>query len=160
MPLTTENEFAHRIIGFAIEIHKALGPGLDEETYRKCLLFELENAEMPFEIWKSLPFQYKSLDLENAYLMDILVDEKVVVLIESTEHIAEYHVLKMVRLLKNGNYKLGLIINFNSGLISSSLSPTTSAFSLPSVLSNAGICLFLLPGCIFLSTAQYALCWW
>ena len=126
MPLTSENELAHRLIGFAIEIHKALGPGLEKDTYRQCLMYELENAVLPFETWKSIPAQYKDLNLENAYLIDILVDGKVIILVESNDSIADYHVLNMVRLLKNGGYKLGLIINFNSGLMKDGIRRVTN----------------------------------
>lgn len=126
MPLSIENELAHRIIGFAIEIHKSLGPGLQPEVYRKCLLYELEAAGIPSESMKHIPVHYKTLSLDVGFVIDILADQRVVILIESAENIAEFHVQKLLRFLRYGNYKLGLLINFNSTLLKDGIRRVTN----------------------------------
>ncbi len=139
MPLSVENELAHRIIGFAIEIHKALGPGLQPEAYRKCLMYELENAGVPNEALKVIPVKYKTLNLEVGFTIDVLVDNKVVVIIETSETIAEYHVQKLLRFLRFGNYKLGLLINFNSTLLKDGIRRVTNNKLLEKEMENSDL---------------------
>lgn len=112
-----ENDLAHKIIGFAIEIHKNLGPGLHESTYRECLFYEIKNHGIEVEELKEMPIQYKDLIIEKAYTLDILVDDKIIVEIETVDQINDMHIQKVSRYLKLGNFKLGLLINFNSPLL-------------------------------------------
>jgi GxxExxY protein len=137
VPLSLENELAHRIIGFAIEIHKAMGPGLPPDVYRKCLQFELSNANIDAEALKTMPIRYKTLELEAGFTIDILVDNKVVVIIETADTIAEFHVQKLLRFLRFGNYKLGLLINFNSTLLKDGIRRVTNNKLLEKEMENS-----------------------
>jgi GxxExxY protein len=112
-----ENDLAHAVIGFAIDIHKALGPGLSEDIYLKCLTYELEQHGLKAEYPMRMHLQYKDLWLENAGTIDILVDDKLIVEIETCDQISDFMIQKVLRNLKTGNYKLGLIINFNAQLL-------------------------------------------
>jgi GxxExxY protein len=112
-----ENDLAHRIIGFAIEIHKALGPGLQKSAYRECLEYELTNHDLAVEKNKPMPVNYKDLQLDYGYQLDLLVDHKVVVEVMTCDQISDQDVQRLLRFLKLGDYKLGLIINFNSSLL-------------------------------------------
>jgi GxxExxY protein len=107
------NKISGSIIGKAIDIHKALGSGLLESTYRECLFYELTNAGLKVEKEKPISIKYKSLNIETAYRIDLLVEDFVVVELKSVERIADIHKAQVLTYLKNGSYKLGLLLNFN-----------------------------------------------
>jgi GxxExxY protein len=108
-----ENALSNKIIGSAIEVHKILGPGLLESAYQECLNYEL--AENGFYVLKEkvLPVVYKDIKLEHGYRVDLLVNEKVVVELKSVEEIIDLHIAQVLTYMKLGDYKLGLILNFN-----------------------------------------------
>lgn len=85
------NELSQRIIGAAIEVHRALGPGLFESTYQNCLCRELELREIPFVSEQPLPLEYKGLNLECGYRLDILVDGLVIVELKAVEKVQPVH---------------------------------------------------------------------
>ena len=77
-----------QVIGAAIDVHRALGPGLLESAYEDCLAFELAGRGLMVERQKSLPIKYKEVELEAGYRLDLLVDRKVAVELKAVEHIA------------------------------------------------------------------------
>ena len=81
------NQCTERIIGAAIEVHKALGPGLLESAYEECLCRELAVRSIPFERQHPLPVQYKGTRLDCGYRLDLLVAGSVVVEIKSVSAI-------------------------------------------------------------------------
>jgi len=99
----TENEIAYQIIGAALEVHKALGPGLLESAYQECLLYKLRQLDFKVEKEKPMPLVFEEVKLECGYRIDLLVENKVVIEIKSVEAL--------------GKYKLGLLINFNVVLL-------------------------------------------
>ena len=107
------NQLTHEMIGAAIEVHRALGPGLLESSYRQCLCRELLVRGMPFEKERPLPLEYKGIHLECGYRMDLVVASRVVVEIKSVEALAPIHDAQLLTYLRLGGYKLGLLINFN-----------------------------------------------
>ncbi|NOY49582.1 MAG: GxxExxY protein [Chlorobi bacterium] len=109
----TENEIASTIIGCAIEVHKTLGPGLLESTYQECLIYELRNKGLFVEREKPMPIIYKEIKLDKGYRMDIVVEEKVVIEIKTVEFFNDVHIAQLLTYLTLGNYKLGLLLNFN-----------------------------------------------
>lgn len=115
--ITDENELAHAIIGISIEIHKTLGPGLDQETYLECLMYELiqQNFQTQRDIKGDL--FYKNLKLSQQIHIDLLINNVLVVEVETSDAVNEIQIQKLLKTLKNGNYKLGLVINFNSTLL-------------------------------------------
>lgn len=112
-----ENDISSKIIGCAIEVHKALGPGLLESAYRQCLYYELKNEGLLVEMEKPMPITYKEIKLDHGYRMDLLVENKVVVELKTVEDFTDVHTSQVLTYLRLGNYKLGLLINFHTSLL-------------------------------------------
>lgn len=113
----TENELSNIIIGKAIEVHKLLGPGLLESAYSECLYYELTNYGLQVEREKPLPIIYKQIKLNHGYRIDLLVENKVVIELKTVDQILDVHEAQTLTYLKLGNFKLGLLINFNVSLL-------------------------------------------
>ncbi|MGI6079188.1 MAG: GxxExxY protein [Lentisphaerae bacterium] len=107
------NRITEQVIGAAIEVHRALGPGLLESAYEECLCRELSLREIPFERQRPLPVEYKGTRLDCGYRLDLLVMGTVVVEIKAVEAIEPIHEAQLLTYLKLGGWKLGLLINFN-----------------------------------------------
>ncbi len=101
------------IIGAAIEVHKALGPGLLESAYEACLAFELVQRGLRVEQQKPLPIVYRGVTLECGYRLDLLVAESVIVEIKAIERLAPIHDAQVLSYLKLSGHKVGLLINLN-----------------------------------------------
>lgn len=110
----TENQISSKVIGACIEVHKQLGPGLLESTYETCLDYELN--ELGFDVNRqiALPVVYKNVKLDAGYIIDLLINNKVVLEIKSVDALADIHMAQLLTYLKLKNLKLGLLINFNS----------------------------------------------
>ena len=108
-----ENELSNKIIGCAIEVHNALGPGLLESAYKECLFYKLMQAGLFAEKEKAMPLVFEGVKLECGYRIDLLVENKVVIEIKSVEALNDIYMAQTLTYLKLGNYKLGLLINFN-----------------------------------------------
>ena len=106
-----------KIIGAAIEVHKALGPGLLESAYEACLIYELRLRRLKVERQKPLPIFYKDVLLDCGYRLDIVVEEEVIVEVKSVSSIAPIHEAQLLSYLKMSDYKTGLLINFNIQLL-------------------------------------------
>lgn len=109
----TENELSYKIISCAIEVHKALGPGLLESAYLDCLTYELEKNGLLVEKQKPLPLVYKEVKLDAGYRIDLLVCGKVIVELKSVEALNDVLSAQVLTYLKLSGCKLGLVINFN-----------------------------------------------
>lgn len=108
-----ENELSGLIIGAAIEVHKALGPGLLESSYEVALKKELSLRKIPVKQQVVLPVLYKGEKCDAGYRIDLLVDEKVIVEIKAVEALNDVHVAQVLTYLKLSGCRLGLLINFN-----------------------------------------------
>ena len=106
-----------KIIGAAIEVHRALGPGLLESAYEACLTYELKLRKLHIEHQKSLPIYYKDLALDCGYRLDLVVENEVVVEIKSVNAISAVHEAQLLSYLKLSSYRKGLLINFNEKLL-------------------------------------------
>jgi GxxExxY protein len=111
------DQITEKIIGAAIEVHRALGPGLLEAVYEECLCHELALRKVAFKRQVSLPVVYKGISLDCGYRLDLLIEEKVVVEIKSVEIIVPIHKAQLLTYLKIGGWKGGLLINFNVPLL-------------------------------------------
>lgn len=109
----TENQLSEIIIGKAIEVHKALGPGLLESVYQECLYYELVNCGLRVEKEKPLPVIYKEVKMDIGYRIDLLIEKKVIVELKSVEALNDVHVAQVLTYLKIAGCKLGLLLNFN-----------------------------------------------
>ena len=101
------------IIGAAIEVHRSLGPGLLESAYQTCLLYELRLRRLKVESQKPLPVFYKDVMLDCGYRLDLVVENQVVVEIKSVNVVVGMHEAQLLSYLKLGEYRAGLLINFN-----------------------------------------------
>jgi GxxExxY protein len=111
------NALTERIIGFCIEIHRALGPGLLESAYEECLCFELASAGIRFERQKPLPVEYKGVRLDCGYRLDLVVEGTIVVELKAIEKVLPIHEAQLLTYLKLTKLPLGLLINFNVPLL-------------------------------------------
>ena len=109
----TENQRSSIVIGCAIKVHSALGPGLLESAYQECLFYELRRAGLAVEKQKPLPLVYESVKLECGYRVDLLVEGKLILEIKSVEALTDIHLAQLLTYLKLSNCKLGLLMNFN-----------------------------------------------
>jgi len=107
------NVLTYQTIGAAIEVHRLLGPGLLESTYRECLCRELALRGISFRRECGIPLQYKGINLDCGYRADLLVADLVVVEIKAVEQLAPVHEAQLLTYLRVGGWKLGLLINFN-----------------------------------------------
>lgn len=117
----TENEIAKQIIGCAIEVHKTLGPGLLESAYQECLYYKLQKEGLYVQKEKPMPLVFEEVKLECGYRIDLLVEGKVVIELKSVERLTDVHLAQTLTYMKLGNYKLGLLINFNVTLLKQGL---------------------------------------
>ena len=101
------------IIGAAIEVHRALGPGLLESAYETCLIYELQLKQLKGEHQKPQPIFYKEVMIDCGYRLDIVVEEQVIVEIKSVSSFIPIHEAQLVSYLKLSQCKRGLLINFN-----------------------------------------------
>ena len=106
-------ELTREIIGAAIEVHRALGPGLLESAYQACLAREMTLRELPFEKEKPLPVKYKGDLLDCGYRLDFLVAGKVVLELKAVDKVHPIHEAQLLTYLKLTGCKVGLLINFN-----------------------------------------------
>ncbi|MBC7760055.1 MAG: GxxExxY protein [Phormidesmis sp. FL-bin-119] len=108
-----ENELSHVVIGLALEVHTALGPGLLERSYQECLYHKISKAGIIVEKQKAIPLVFEEVRLECGYRLDLLVENKLVVEIKSVLEMNEIYFAQTLTYLRLGNYRLGLLINFN-----------------------------------------------
>lgn len=111
------DKITKNIIGCAIEVHKALGPGLLESAYQECLYYEL--TAMGYSVLKevSQPITYKEITLDHGYRIDLLVENKIVLELKTIEKFTEVHSAQILTYMKLGNYPLGLLLNFHTKLL-------------------------------------------
>ena len=107
------NHLAGIIIGLAIKVHKALGPGLLESSYLECLFYEIKKAGYKVQKEMKLPLIYEEVNLDVGYRIDIMVDEKLILEIKSVESLADIHSAQTLTYLKLSGVRLGLLMNFN-----------------------------------------------
>lgn len=108
-----ENELSRIVIGLAIEVHSALGPGLLESAYKECLYYKILKAGLFVEKEKKMPLVFEDVRLECGYRIDILIENKLVLELKSVEMLNDVHLAQTLTYMKLGNYKLGLLMNFN-----------------------------------------------
>ena len=107
------NQLSSKIIGAAIEVHKALGPGLLESAYEKCLCHELKLRGLSFDSQKPLPLFFKGEEIDCGYRLDVVVDNAIILELKSCEKIEPIHKAQLLTYLKLSDLTLGLVLNFN-----------------------------------------------
>jgi GxxExxY protein len=119
--MNTFNELTEAIIGAAMEVHRALGPGLLESSYEMCLCRELSIRGIPFERQVPIPVEYKGVKLDCGYRADIVVDGTILLEIKAIDSLLKIHDAQLLSYLKLGGWKIGLLINFNVELLKNGL---------------------------------------
>ena len=107
------NDLSEKIIGAAIAVHRALGPGLLEAPYEECLCHELEKLGLKFERQKPLSLVYGTVKLACVYRLDLLVEDSIIVEVKSVAKIDRVHEAQLISYLKISGKRLGLLFNFN-----------------------------------------------
>jgi GxxExxY protein len=109
----TFDQLSNKVLGCALEVHRELGPGLLESAYEHCLAYELSRAEIPFGVQVELPVQYKHMQLDCGYRMDLLIDGRLIVELKSVDQLLKVHEAQILTYMKLANVKVGLLMNFN-----------------------------------------------
>jgi GxxExxY protein len=112
-----ENRISGQIIDAAYAVHSSLGPGLLESVYEEILVYELHQREIAFSRQTKHAIRYKELLITNAFRVDLIVENRVIVELKAVEAILPLHKKQLLTYLRLSNYRLGLLINFNAILI-------------------------------------------
>jgi len=107
------NALTREIVGAAIEVHRALGPGLLESAYEERLCYELALRGVAFRRQVLLPLTYKGTQLDCGYRLDLLVEDTVVVEVKAVQEVLSLHEAQLLTYLRLGGWKVGLLLNFN-----------------------------------------------
>jgi GxxExxY protein len=107
------DDLSHRVIGYAIEVHRQLGPGLLESAYEQCLAYELDRNQILFQLQHAQPVQYKHIRLDCGYRIDILIENELIIELKSVDEIKGIHQAQLLTYMKLSGVKIGLLINFN-----------------------------------------------
>jgi GxxExxY protein len=107
------NRITEKIIGAAMRVHTALGPGLLESAYEACLAYELARAGLAVDRQRKLPITYGDLRLEEGYRIDLLVEKTVVVELKAIEQLRDIHEAQLLSYLRLASCPIGLLINFH-----------------------------------------------
>ena len=107
------DKLSNRVIGCCIEVHKELGPGLLESAYEQSLAHELRLQNIPFEIQKPMPVEYKGVKLNCGYRLDIVVNNELILELKAVDSITGVHKAQLLTYLKLSGINKGLLINFN-----------------------------------------------
>ena len=107
------NALTEKIIGAAITVHRALGPGLLESPYEACLAFELVERGLIVERQKPLPLVYRDVVVDCSYRLDLVVNSEVIVEVKAVDRLTHIHQAQMLSYLRLSGCRVGLVINFN-----------------------------------------------
>ena len=107
------NKLSSEIISAAIEVHKALGPGLLESAYEQCLSYELKLRGFSYKSQEPLAVRYKGIKLDCGYRLDIVVEDIIILELKACEKVEPIHKAQLLTYLKLSGLHLGLILNFN-----------------------------------------------
>jgi GxxExxY protein len=118
VPTPRENDLlSEKIIGFAIEVHRQLGPGLLESAYEECLCYELGQANIDVQRQVPLPVVYKSVKLDCGYRLDLVVDTRIIIELKTVERLLPIHEAQLLTYMKLSRIRTGLLLNFNTAVL-------------------------------------------
>jgi len=122
------DQITRRIIGAAIEVHKAVGPGLLESAYQACLAYEVRQRGLKVDEQVALPVVYKEVKLDCGYRMDLLVEDVVIVEVKAVEQLCPIHDAQLLSYLRIANKHVGLLINFHNRVLKDGLKRIVNEF--------------------------------
>lgn len=111
------DELSNRVIGCAIAVHRALGPGLLESAYEQCLAKELSLVNISFEVQAPLPVEYEGVRLDCGYRVDLFVEKQLILELKVVEKFLPIHEAQILTYMKLARVSVGLLINFNVELL-------------------------------------------
>ncbi|KVW97182.1 GxxExxY protein [Thiobacillus denitrificans] len=118
---TQRNTLTEAVIGAAIEVHRAIGPGLLESAYETCLCYELRQRQIPFQRQLELPVTYKGIPLDCGYRLDIVVNAQLILELKAVERLLPVHEAQLLTYLKLTQLHTGLLLNFNVPVLSNGI---------------------------------------
>ena len=113
----SDSELTGKIIGIAISLHRAVGPGLLESVYENALAYDLKEEGLNVQQQAPMPFVYKEVKQDIGYRIDLLVNDRVIVEVKSVEALAPIHFAQTLTYLRLSELELGLLINFNTKVL-------------------------------------------
>jgi GxxExxY protein len=117
-----ENLVGEKVLGCALKVHRALGPGLLEGAYEACLAHELMKSGIVHRRQVQMPVLYDGVQIDLGYRLDLLVEERIVVEIKAVERLTDVHRAQILSYLKLGDYRLGYLLNFNVKMLKDGIS--------------------------------------
>lgn len=111
------NDITGEIVDCAFKVHQKMGAGLYEKVYEDCMVYEFDKRGVLYKRQHSITVEYEELIIRNAFKMDLLVEDKVIVELKSTDKIHSIHQAQIITYLKLAKIDIGLLINFNVPLI-------------------------------------------
>ena len=112
--MTSFDPISRKVIGLAIEVHRALGPGLLESAYEECLCHELSQNNLVYRRQVPVPVIYKGLKLDCGYRLDVVADQSLIIEIKAVERLLPIHDAQIMTYLKLTGIHAGLLLNFHS----------------------------------------------
>jgi GxxExxY protein len=107
-------DVSERVLGACIEVHRCLGPGLLESVYEACVCREMVVRGIAFERQRALPIEYKGVQLECGYRMDLVIERQLLVELKCVAELTPIHEAQVLTYLKLASLRVGLLVNFNS----------------------------------------------
>ena len=118
MAAPRENDLlTEQIIGFAIDVHRHLGPGLLESAYEECLCYELKESGLAFRRQVPLPVVYKAIRLDCGYRIDVVVENQVILELKTVERLMPIHQAQLLTYMKLSGIPTGLLLNFSAAVL-------------------------------------------
>ncbi len=128
MTKTQVTQLSYQIVGAAIKVHKALGPGLLENVYEQCLKYELEKEGYDVVQQLTIPINYDGLTIKTSLKLDLLVDDLIVVELKTVESLLPVHTAQLITYMNLLKKPQGLLINFYTDNITKSIRPLVNEF--------------------------------
>lgn len=117
----TENQISYKIRGAIFKVYNELGAGLFESVYEAALIYQLQKDVLKVKSQVSIPVYYDNNKLDVGFILDVLVEDKVIIEIKSVEELAKVHHKQILNYLKITELKLGILVNFNTDDITESI---------------------------------------
>lgn len=112
-PRSDLDRLSNLVIGAAIEVNRALGPGMLESVYKRCLRKELEIRGLAYECQVAVPVVYKGEVIQDALRLDLLVERALIVEVKAMERLLPVHGAQLLSYLRLTNARMGLLLNFH-----------------------------------------------
>ena len=117
----TDNQLSYQIRGAIFEVYNTLGPGLLETVYEEALCFELHQRGLKVERQLEVPVRYKEASLSTPLRLDVIVEDQIIIELKSVKELLDVHYKQLLTYLRLMNKSLGILVNFNTDDISSSI---------------------------------------